>query len=58
MSYIRKRIERRGLSVKEEERREKRRLVILRILELERAKDFLERKRKRVLGENLERGVV
>ena len=37
MSYIGKRIERRGLSVKEEERREKRRrLVILRILELER----------------------
>ena len=34
------------------------RLVILRILKLERAKDFLERKRKRVLGENLERGVV
>ena len=35
MSYIGKRIERRGLSVKEEERREKkRRLVILRILEL------------------------
>ena len=45
-----------------EERREEKedilRLVILRILELERAKDFLERKRKRVLGENLERGVV
>ena len=33
LSYIGKRIERRGLSVKEEERREKRRrLVILRIL--------------------------
>ena len=32
--------------------------VILRILELERVKDFLGRKRKRVLGENLERGVV
>ena len=35
LSYIGKRIEMRGLSVKEEERREKRRkLVILRILEL------------------------
>ena len=41
MSYIGKRIERRGLSVKEEERREKKgRLVILRILELEREKEI------------------
>ena len=47
-----------------EERREERRGLlgrgwIIRILKTrERAKDFLERKRKRVLGENLERGVV
>ena len=59
MSYIGKRIERRGLSVKEEERRDKKgRLVILRILELEREKRKFGEKRKRVLRENLERGVV
>ena len=50
LSYIGKRIERRGLSVKEEERREKkRRLVILRILELKESQGRSERKEGGVL---------
>ena len=50
MSYIGKRIERRGLSVKEEERREKRgKLVILKILELKKERREIREKEGGVL---------
>ena len=55
MSYIGKRIERIGLSVKEKERREKRRRLV--ILELERAKKNQRERKKEFLRENLEEGV-